>query len=139
MHLECFSQDARRGFGQSIVYELIFRRERHIGYVAPGFRFAIDPFAQIIDDDVMKSRPLFLRRRARWSLRLTTGGTSFVLINAIENLDHLDDAHRKPSLLLQFAYDTLLKRFPQLQRSARDRPLPAQRLAAATYQQRPAG
>ena len=83
--------------------EFVFRSERNVGNITTGFGFAIDALAKVVDDHVMKARAFFLCVAGRLR-EFAARRVGFVLINAIEDLDHLDDSHRQPGLFLQFAY-----------------------------------
>ena len=83
---------------------------------------------KIIDDHVMEFGP---------GVSLV-GNVVRVQENAVEYLDHVQDAHRDAGLLEQFARNPFLQRFGQLQRPAGYGPLAQQRLAAPADQQGPA-
>src|SRR5436309_1590237 len=124
-HVEGLLDDARGRFRQMILAKLVFPRPRHVNHVASRAQLAAGSFAEIVHNHVVVFRALPLASVPG------IGGK-----NPLEDLDHLEHAHREPGLFAKLARATLHKRFAQLERASRNRPLAAQRFAAAADQQR---
>src|SRR6266566_4840462 len=127
VHGEGLLDDARGRFGQMILGKLVFPRQRHVDDVASRAQLAAGSFAEIIHNHVVVFGALPLASVPG------IGGK-----NPLEDLDHLEHAHRQAGLFSKLARAALHKRFPQLERASRNRPLAAQRFAAAADQQRAA-
>ena len=118
-------KNARGGFGQVILREFILCREDDIGHIAASARFAADPFAKIVRDNEMESRPGCHRVRSRAVWRE----------NAIEDLDEIQDVNFEAGFFAEFTGHALLEGFPQFESSARNGPLAEQGLAAAANEE----
>jgi hypothetical protein len=86
--------------------------------IASRLSLAADASAKEVDQDVV-----------------VLGSASCVRINAVEDADDLTDFGLKAGLFAEFAFDGGRERLPDLDGSARNRPLAFERLFAATDQQ----
>src|SRR5580693_2912369 len=111
-----------------IIGQFFFPRESHSRDVASRTRFASDALAEIVHDDIVKTR-FFLQ---------LNGDGSILCINSVKHFDEIEDANGDARFFEQFASDSLLQRLTEFQRAPGDGPLSAQRLAAAADQQRAA-
>jgi hypothetical protein len=111
-----------------IIFQFVFASKRNIGDVATGTSLSRNAFAEIIDDHIVEP----------WPLGGAPSPFSRLHVDAIENLNEIEDPHVQSSFLQQFPGDTGLQGFTELKGTAGDRPLPDQRLTAPPYQQRPA-
>jgi len=107
--------------------EFLFTGEGHVGHVAPRPGFAAHAFAEIVRDDKMKSRSSFG----------VPPGHPILQENPVEHLDQLEHANFDSRFFQQFPSNSFFQALAELQGPARNRPFPAQRLAAAADQQRP--
>ena len=105
--------------------KFIFAREDDVGNVAARAGLSANALAEIVDDHVV----------VLWLGFVFRGDTAIRIENAVEDLNQLNDADLKASFLEQFAGNTLLKGFTQLQRTAGNGPLTAQWFAASADQQ----
>ena len=109
-----------------ILTKLVLTRKSHVGDVASRACFPVDPLAQVIHNDEMKAGLLFPLRRLR----------PIVKKYPVKYLNELKHPHAEPCFFAQLARHALLQGFPELESPSRDRPFPAQRLAAAPDEQR---
>src|SRR5712691_681238 len=63
IHSKRLFQDACGSFRQMIVAKLVFGRKRYVRDVAPGARLTGDTFAEIVHNDIVKTRFLLGPRR----------------------------------------------------------------------------
>ncbi len=98
VHGEGFAEDASGGGGKVEALEFVFAGEGHIGDVAAGTGFTGDAFAEVIDDDVVEAR----------AAGRIANIVTFLLIDAVENFDEVEDTDFKAGFLEQFAGNTFL-------------------------------
>src|SRR5207249_1425954 len=101
--------------------QIMFLGEGDVCGIAPGPQLAGNALAQVVNDHEVKARG------GRFRGRLDE--------NAIEHFEKIADADLQPGFLEQLAGYALLERLTKLQRSSRNGPLTAQRLAAAPDEQ----
>ena len=108
--------------------KFVFPRKGHVGHVAPCARFSPDALAEVVGDHVMVARLLLAFR----------GNRPALVVNAVEDLDEFEYTHLDAGFFQQLPRHAFFERLPKLQRASGNRPLPAQRFAAAPDQQRAA-
>src|SRR2546422_6255782 len=103
-HGEGLLDDARGRFRQMILAKLVFPRQRHVDDVASRAQLAAGSFAEIIHNHVVVFGALPLASVPG------IGGK-----NPLEDLDHLEHAHRQAGLFSKLARAAFHQRFAQLE------------------------